>query len=173
MRPRLTWLGLLLALTGCDTDPGPTPAPSGPGEMVLFVAVDGVAEVRLDDEVVATVEGTGVAHELVEPLGEGTHSLTLALSGGGAGGPAVAAWARLPDGGWIVTGEDWLDAEDRGGHGADPWRWAPAAMMGTGARWIAPAGGGEGAVSLPLVVGPEVADRWTVTPAAVEAGGVR
>ncbi len=169
MRDARRWWALVLcaALAACEEEPDPPPVEAD--EAVLWLAVDGRAEVSLDGEQLDLAEGFAEAKQIRLPVVPGEHTVSFAMSGGGEAGPALAAWIHQPDGGFVASGEHWSGAEDLGGYGTARFGWDPPAMMGTTARWIAPAGGGEGTVEVPLTVGATTAS-WLVYPAEHTAG---
>ena len=165
--PRRVLLPLMLILVGvvgsCDCGGG-----DADHVATLWLAVDGTAEVFVDDAQVGTAAGWDEATPFEVPLTPGEHTLALHHLGDGEG--ALAAWMRLPDGTLLVSGGSWDGAVDRGGYGSWPWLWEPREMAGTNARWVRGDGGAEAWIGVHFEVGAEVAHRWSVWPTEVQVG---
>ena len=161
---RIAPLLALVVVGSCDCGDGGADLAA-----TVYLAVDGTAEVLVDDEVVGTASGWTDATTIDVALAPGEHSLTLRHLGDGEG--ALAAWMQLPDGTLLVTDGGWSGAADLGGYGAWPWGWSPREMEGTGARWLRGASGGEATMTTAFEVGESVAHAWSVWPDEVEVGG--
>jgi hypothetical protein len=135
---------------------------------ILWLAVDGTAEVFVDDQQVGIVSGWDEATLLEMSLTPGVHTLDVHHLGDGEG--AFAAWMHLPDGTLLSSDGTWDGAVDRGGYGAWPWIWEPREMAGTNARWLRGDGGGEAWIGVGFEVSAEIAHRWSVWPTGVQVG---
>ncbi len=136
--------------------------------VTLWLAVDGTAEVFVDDQQVGTVSGWDEATSLEVSLTPEAHRLDVHHLGDGEG--AFAAWVHLPDGTLLVSDGTWDGAVDRGGYGSWPWIWEPREMAGTTARWLRGDDGGEAWIGVGFDVSAEIAHRWSVWPTEVQVG---
>ena len=179
-------LAALCALSGCNPEPGWL---LGPGDASLLLVTDGDVTVWLDGEHVGEAATWQVPAAIPLTLMPGPHALAVHLEPGD-GSASFAAWTVLPDGALLASDGEWtavgdapqacwyegacqgeeLEVVDRGGFGSAPWIWQPDAMEGTGARWLAGAGGDEAWFRRTFEVGDTWADRWSVEPGEVEVG---
>ena len=172
---------------------GEPPDSLGPGDAALWVAADGGGAVYLDGSWIGDADGWSDAARFDLALDPGHHTIAVRLDGTTTGdaGAALAAWVTLPDGGFLATDGDWeaaaadvdhcwiageCDTEssaavDRGGYGAPPWRWQPAEMEWSTARWIqAGEGGGEGWLRAGFDLSRLHVGRWEIEPDVAVAG---